>query len=357
MAFWSVMAMCCGLSRDAMQLAIARIGVGVGEATLGPSAYSLISDSFTRDKALRAVGLFTMGQSIGAGLAFLLGGQVVEWATTSNALVFPMVGLLEPWQATFVFFGLPGLLLVPVMYLVAEPKRTKGACSGSQNVIAADSLASFLLRERRCLLPLFLGASITTVMGYAYFWVPEMFRRIWAWEMGTIGLFYGGGLAIVGPIGVIIGSRLAERMFAAGDPLGPLKAIVYSVLVFMVFAVAAPLMPNAVLSMALFMPALLSLAMASATTSAAVMHVAPRHIRAQFSAAYLLTITLMGVSLGPTSVAFVTEHVFGDPSRLNLALAAVSGCISLAAVSLLVLARSRYRALAMYSSGASSVSV
>ncbi|MGP1353867.1 MAG: MFS transporter [Parasphingopyxis sp.] len=339
MTFWSIMTAMCGLSRDSLQLALARIGVGVGEATLGPSAYSLISDSFTRDKALRAVGLFTMGQSIGAGLAFLVGGQVIAWVGSAAAINLPIVGILEPWQVTFVVVGLPSLLLVPLLYVVAEPPRAGKAANPGEKY----ALFRFVRQERALIAPLFIGASITTVLGYAYFWVPEMFRRVWEWDMQLIGITYGGGLAIAGPLGVVIGSRLSERLFAAGDPAGPLRAIIISVGLFAIFGAAAPLMPSAELSMAAFIPALIALAMSSATTSAAVLHIAPAAIRAQFSAAYLLTITLMGVIFGPTSVAMLTDSVFRDETMLNWSLATVALTMSLLSLMLLAIARKAYR--------------
>src|SRR5262245_15450942 len=77
-AFWSVMTAACGLTRSFWQLALARIGVGVGEASLSPSAYSLIADYFRPERRSTALSVYSMGIYVGSGLAYALGGLVVQ---------------------------------------------------------------------------------------------------------------------------------------------------------------------------------------------------------------------------------------------------------------------------------------
>ena len=77
-AFWSVMTAGCGLANTFLQLAVMRMGVGVGEACLSPSAYSLISDYFRPERRSTAISVYSMGIYIGAGMAFILGGLVIK---------------------------------------------------------------------------------------------------------------------------------------------------------------------------------------------------------------------------------------------------------------------------------------
>ena len=77
-AFWSLATAVCGLSRNFAQMFLARIGVGVGEAALSPATYSMLSDMFPRDRLGRAVGVYSIGSFIGGGLAFLIGGYVIN---------------------------------------------------------------------------------------------------------------------------------------------------------------------------------------------------------------------------------------------------------------------------------------
>lgn len=89
---WSAMTMACGLARNFAQLMVARIGVGVGEATLAPATASLIGDYFPRDRVPMAMSVFHTGAVLGSGLAFLLGGMVVEFVSNAPPADLPLLG-------------------------------------------------------------------------------------------------------------------------------------------------------------------------------------------------------------------------------------------------------------------------
>ena len=121
LALWSAMTALSGFARNGMELTVARVGVGVGEATASPSAYSLISDYFPARLRATALAIYSSGLYIGGGISLLIGGLVVEnW----NA-VFPSnppLGLAG-WQAAFIAVGLPGLLLAVWVLTLREPAR------------------------------------------------------------------------------------------------------------------------------------------------------------------------------------------------------------------------------------------
>src|SRR3984885_4896746 len=77
------------------------MGVGVGEAALSPAAYSLITDYFPRDRLATAVSVYSMGIYLGSGLAYLLGGLVVAYASTQAMWTIPLLGAVHPWQIIF----------------------------------------------------------------------------------------------------------------------------------------------------------------------------------------------------------------------------------------------------------------
>ena len=120
---WCLMTAACGLARNFSQLFLARIGVGVGEATLNPSAYSLISDYFPRQRRGRAISFYNMGVSLGAGVAMVVGGQIIAFAFDTPRVTLPIVGELYAWQLVFLLVGLPGLLIAALMITVREPER------------------------------------------------------------------------------------------------------------------------------------------------------------------------------------------------------------------------------------------
>ena len=120
LSLWSAMTALSGLSRTGGQLAAARIGVGIGEATASPCAYSLLSDYFPREKRATALATYSTGMYIGAGLSLFIGGLVVEgW---NRAYPNGSLGLVG-WQAAFLAVGLPGLLLAAVIATLREPPR------------------------------------------------------------------------------------------------------------------------------------------------------------------------------------------------------------------------------------------
>jgi MFS family permease len=107
-AVWCLMTAVYGLASSFPQLLLARVGVGVGEAALGPAAYSLLSDYFRGPALTRALSVYTSAVYIGAGLALVIGGALGE---SVPAMDLAVVGHLEPRQVVFLFVGAPGVLI------------------------------------------------------------------------------------------------------------------------------------------------------------------------------------------------------------------------------------------------------
>ncbi|MEH3048518.1 spinster family MFS transporter [Sphingomonas adhaesiva] len=121
LGLWSTMTALSGLSSTGAHLAAARIGVGVGEATASPSAYSLISDYFPKKLRATALSIYSAGLYVGGGCSLFIGGLIVEgWNRT-----YPQGGPfgLAGWQAAFLAVGIPGLILALVVATLREPIR------------------------------------------------------------------------------------------------------------------------------------------------------------------------------------------------------------------------------------------
>ena len=112
---WSIMTAVCGLARSFLELFLARIGVGVGEATLSPAAYSMIADYFPENKLGKAIAVYQSGALFGSGIAFIIGGAIVGLIVNSSATSLPFLGELQPWQLAFIIVGLPGVLMALVI--------------------------------------------------------------------------------------------------------------------------------------------------------------------------------------------------------------------------------------------------
>lgn len=126
LALWSAMTAVSGFSRTGTQLTIARIGVGVGEATASPAAYSLIADYFPQHLRATALAIYSSGLFLGGGLSLLVGGLIVEQWNLAYPSGGPMG--LRGWQAAFMAVGLPGIVLALWVSTIREPIR--GAIDG-----------------------------------------------------------------------------------------------------------------------------------------------------------------------------------------------------------------------------------
>ena len=156
LALWSLMTAASGLSAGFASLAFARMGVGVGEASASPAAYSLIADLFPKARRATALAIYSLGIYVGIGLSSYFGGAVVDgWSAAFPSGQEPFG--LRGWQVAFLVAGLPGLLLVPLVLSFREPERgaleeTK-ARPPSEGVRAEPLSAA--LREGLALLPPF----------------------------------------------------------------------------------------------------------------------------------------------------------------------------------------------------------
>jgi MFS family permease len=347
---WCMMTAACGLSRSFAQLFLARVGVGVGEATLNPSALSLISDYFPRERRGRAISFYNMGVSVGAGIAMLLGSWVIASVLYAPSIDLPIVGELRPWQTVFLFVGLPGLVIAVLMTTIREPERKDkisitGASGEITDQISILETARYLRQRWRTYGTHFLGLSVVTIIGYAFlFWIPTMFIRTWDWSIPQIGLAYGLVNLIVGPIGVILGGWLADALYRRGHKDGHMRACFYAALLFAPSAVIVPLMPSPELAIAMLIPASLGAAAVTATGAAALMMITPNQLRAQTTALYYFVINVLGLSIGGAAVGIVTDFVFGDELALRYALSLISGAAGVLGLGFLSINLRFYRA-------------
>lgn len=320
---WSLMTVVCGLVRSFSGLFLARIGVGVGEATLSPSAYSMISDYFPRDMQSRALGVYFMGVYIGSGLAYIFGGWIVEIVEAAGGVTLPLVGHLASWQAAFVAVGLPGLIFVAVMAFVKEPAR-RGRMRVTGTVSLNEAIA-YLWQRKRLYLPLFLGFGMQSMFGYGIgAWVPEMYVRLHDMGRGEIGMLYGLILMLGASLGVWFSTRLADKQEALGKAEAKLTIVIIGNIVLVPLALAFTLAGNVTASLIFLALATFVNGFPFGLAAAAIQRVTPNDMRGLTSAVYLFIINLIGLGMGPSVVAAFTDFVFADPDKLHWSLAATS---------------------------------
>lgn len=339
---WSAMTALCGLARNFGQLFVARVGVGVGEAALSPSAYSILGDYFQGPALTRALSVYTTAISLGAGLALMIGGAVIGQV---QPLDLPVIGRLEPWQVVFLYVGIPGLLVALLMRTVREPPRTNLAAGRR----AGEGLP---LREVVGQLHERAGAYGFAIAGYsaaallwngATAWIPSFFIRQHGWAPAEVGLRFGAVLLVFGTAGVICGGWLGSALRMRDWKDANLRVGIYSQLLILPAGLAAPQLADPHWALAAFALFCFAGNMPYGAAGAALTEITPNQMRAQLTAVYFLFINLAGIGLGPTIVALCTDRLFGNDQALGRSLMLVTAVAAPVAALLLGLALKPYR--------------
>jgi MFS family permease len=322
LGLWSFLTAGCGLARNFWQMALMRVGVGVGEASLSPSAYSLIADYFPKEKLGRAIAFYGMGIYLGSGLAYLIGGRAISYVRGTSPWQLPILGTVEPWQKVFFLVGLPGLLVVPVLLLtVREPlrrglwKRSKPASEKQSASIPLGEVFFYMRQNWKTILTHNIGFALLAFSGLGTTaWLPEMFRRVHGWEMAHFGLVYGIIFAFFGALGIFSGGYFADLLSRKGYGDGKIRVGFLAAWIWFPAGIVFPLVDNSDLAMFLVAPTVFLAAVPGALGAASIQEMMPNNMRGQTSAIYLLVVNMLGLAFGPLILAMLTDYVFTGES-------------------------------------------
>jgi MFS family permease len=295
---WSVMTGLCGLAQSFGQLAVARIGVGVGEAAGSPPAHSLISDFFPPERRATAFSIYNFGIPVGVMLGYLAGGWILE---------------LFDWRMAFFVACVPGLVLALVLRLtVREPER------GASEQRASDERAESMVDVVRTLLSMRSFVLLSLAGGFSAFasygfgsWVPAFLIRVHGMGPGEIGTWIGIESGIGGVLGMLATGLLADRL-GRRDPRWYAWISALSIAIYVPFSAAFLLLDDEVSALLVyFVP--VSLGSVYLAPSLALMHqlVAPR-MRAVASSISMFMLNLIGMGLGPQGVGILSDWLAAD---------------------------------------------
>ena len=343
--FWSLATALCGLAKTYWQLFLARVGVGVGEAALGPAAYSMIADYFPPERRSRALGVYSMGVYLGIGLAAIIGGAVVGALAARPPLQLPLVGELAAWHATFLIVGLPGLLVALWAATLREPARRVTA-NESQDVVPLSQAVAFLRRHAGFFGAHFLGFSMLTLAFNAVvFWMAPYLMRVHGQTPAQFGTMLGVILATGGALGILAGGAFADWLRRRGITSAELWPGIVSAIAITPLGIATAQAGDGGAALTIFAGFMFFSSFAFAAAAAALQIVSPNRLRGQVSALYLFFVNLAGIGAGSFLTGWVNDAVFADPNRVGDSMAWIVGIAGPLAALLLLAGLPAYRKL------------
>ena len=314
---WSLMTALCGMAGHYWQLFLARMGVGVGEATLGPAATSTLSDYFSRERLPLAVGIVASAPFIGQGLANIGGGPLIDYLESVPNLALPLVGEVYSWQMVFILVGLPGVLLGAVMLTLREPPR-RGRIAEVQAGVPLSDLWVFV-RERRMFFGLiFLAYLGLATQGWSLFsWIIEYYVRNHGWTRTQIGVSYGSIAMVVGIVGSVSGGLLAGRLLRSHVRDATLRVAMLASAILLPTAMALTLVEDPMTALGLLVPVTFCMAMPNGLMLATLQSVAPNQLRGQLVAVYLIAVNFLSYTFAPSLPAILSDYVFASELALG----------------------------------------
>jgi MFS family permease len=339
---WTIATAASGFMRSFGGLFLMRMGVGVGEATVGPAAPSVIADSVPRERLATALSIYATGVYIGAGLATVVGGAIAGIAAGQGDITLPLVGLVRPWQFAFILVGVVGLL--PLGLIVATVREPKRLGATADRPPALPEVAAYYRRHGRAIFLHQLAFTAITFSGYGVgSWLPSFFVRTFDWSIGKVSLWIGLNAAITASVSVLIGGALADRWYRQGKKDAKMRVPLLGSILWFVPGFGYLLAPTGTLSMTLFGVSTLVGTIGIGCVVASLQELMPNRMRGRAVALYAVIANLVGMGIGPTAVALLTDYVFGDESKLRYSLVIVAGVCHVVSTAALLLALKPYR--------------
>lgn len=321
---WSGFTVACGLSTSFVQILMARIGVGIGEAGCTPSAQSLIADSVPANKRATALGTFSMGVPIGSLAGLVLGGIVAQ---------------SYGWRAAFMVAGAPGVLLALIAFATLRDPRPSGTAADRSNLMPLSAVLAQLRRQ-----PAFwwlgAGSALTAFVGYGQqaFYVSFFLRNYtpeltaaasqvgFAGPLAFVGVALGIVLGVSGGIGTLIGGRLGDR-YAGKEPGGYAMVACLSMLIAGPLLAAVFFMGSGLAILGLLAVPLLFKNMWFGPVFAAIQGMIPQRSRSTATAIFLFVLNAGGLGLGALLTGAISDLFaasYGPAEGVRYALFATS---------------------------------
>lgn len=333
---WSVFTLLCGMASNFLQLFLARVGVGIGEAGCNPPATSLITDMVKKERRGLAMSIYTLGNPLGALLGLAFGGVIAG---------------LFGWRTAFIVAGVPGIAVAILALLTLRDPRLKREAGAPREDMPTFWETVRELKSKHTLWWICAGMALLALINYgkvafyASFFMRNHAGQLEAWAawseatmgwtigpLGLLGLALGIGTGVFGGAGILLSGWLADKL-GQKDVRYYMRIPAFGAIVQVPFLIAALLVPSLTMSLALMaVPAMLTTFYAGPSTAMVQSIVQPRS-RNTAGATVQLVVNLLGLGVGPVLVGAIsdayTSHLgdSGEAIRWALVTCSVAGVL------------------------------
>lgn len=312
-ALWSVMTMLCGVAGNFWHLALARAGVGIGEAGCTPPAQSLIVDYFSPADRTRALSFYMLGIPLGVLVGYLLGG----WINQAYG-----------WRAAFWIVGLPGVILaLLVKWTIKEPPRSEaGKAAVTAHHRPPLQWVLITVWRRRALRHLVFGMTLVNIVSASTLtWLPTFFVRHHGMATGELGSWLALVVGIGGGVGTWLGGYLTTR-YGAQDERIQLRLLAVSAAAAVPLLLLVLLCPDRYVALLVSLPGNILLFFFFGPFFSLVHGLCDTNLRTTTVAVVMFILVLFGGVVGAQSVGLLSD-VLGpvfEGEALRAAMAIVS---------------------------------
>lgn len=332
--FWSLFTMACGVLRNFWPLFLARVGVGIGEATLTPCAHSMLGDTIPKHRIPLAFAIFQGGAILGTGFAFMFGGIVVTFLRHAEPVAIPFFGVVSAWQMAFIYVGAPGLLVMLLLLGLKEPPRLKVE-PPRPDANSRSKLVEFYTRNWKTITFHHGGFMMLVLMGYAFvFWTPSFFERVHGVAAERASIVYGLTFILAGAFGTSGAAVLAQKLMARGRRDAMLVVAIAGAIGLVLTVLSLQFAATALVAFLIYIPALIFLNVPFGLSFGALPLIAPPEIRAQVAAIYMLILSI-GNALGPPFTGWLSDNIFTGHDGIIYSLVAITSLFGSVGVLLL----------------------
>ncbi len=321
---WSIAGGFCGLANTYWQLFLARMGVGIGEAALGPAANSTLADLFDKARLPIAIGIVSAAPFIGQGLAGMVGGPLIDYLEATPNMEVPVLGEIYSWQMVFLLLTPPGLIIAAMLMFTREPKR-RGRSREDLTAIPWSEVWRFVKSRRMFFFLVFTAYLCLSIQGWSLMiWIYEFFDRTHDWSRGRTGLIYGPIGMCVGIFASVYAGFRAGKMVAKGREDATLRLVFYGSIILIPAAGALTIVPNPWVAIALLFPVTFMMAMPPGLMMTTLQTIAPNELRGQMVAFYLIAVNFLSYTFAPSLPPLMDLLLFGEESTLGVSISVLA---------------------------------